>query len=129
MRLSKGNFNKVQNIAKDANRIPVDHKIVNGQTVMTYPRGFSLPTFAFQVTNQNIDTLSTNLMSSNQHANITTSHNGNNVVYSNGTNRRMTFNQDRGTVNYKAFLNNDDKRTNEQLYSYFYNRLVKTGSS
>lgn len=127
LRLSKGNFNKVQNIAKDANRIPVDHKIVNEQTVMTYPRGFSLPTFAFQVTNQNIDTLSTNLMSSNQHANITTSHNGNNVVYSNGTNRRMTFNQDRGTVNYKAFLNNDDKRTNEQLYSYFYNRLVKTG--
>lgn len=127
LRLSKGNFDQVQNIAKNASRIPVDHKIINGQTVMTYPRGFSLPTFAFQVTNQNIDTLSTNLMSSNQHANVTTSHSGDNVIYSNGTNRKMTFNQDRGTVNYKAFLNNDDQRTNEQLYSYFYSRLVKTG--
>lgn len=127
LRVSKGNFNKIIKLSKGAKKIAVGHKIVNGQTIMTYPKSFSLPFFAYQVTNQNIDTLSTNLMSSNQRSNITTSKSGDRTVYTNGNNRRLSYNRSNGTVNYESYVGNDERHTTEQLYSYFYNRLVKTG--
>lgn len=127
LRINKGKFKTGQLFTKDTHQIPVDHKIVNGQTVVTYPKSFTLPTFAYQVTSQNVDTLSTTLMSSSQHSNVTTSHSGNKTIYTNGTNRRLTYNRSLGTINYEAYANNDEQRSSEQLYSYFYNRLVKTG--
>ena len=58
-------------------RIPVDHKIINGIAVMMYPRPFELPALGYQITAQNIDTLSASLMSTNQHTTITANRNGN----------------------------------------------------
>lgn len=127
LRVNKGDFAKIVKLTAGAKRIAVDHKLVNGQTIMTYPKGFSLPTFAFQVTNQNVDTLSSNLMSSNQRSNISTSKNGDRTVYTNGNNRRLSYDHTNGTVDYKSYVGNDERRSTEQLYSYFYNRLIKTG--
>ncbi|MGY0278591.1 hypothetical protein ACW18Q_07440 [Limosilactobacillus reuteri] len=39
-------------------RIPVHHKTINGVAVMMYPRSFELPALGYQITAQNIDTLS-----------------------------------------------------------------------
>lgn len=127
LRVSKGNFDKIVKLTSGAKKIAVDHKLVNGQAVMTYPKGFSLPTFAFQVANQNIDTLSSNLMSSNQRSNISTSKNGDRTVYTNGNNRRLSYDHANGTVDYESYVGNEERRSTNQLYSYFYNRLVKTG--
>ena len=127
LRVTKGSFSRIVSLTKGAKQIAVDHKIVNGQTVMTYPRDFTLPTFAFQVANQSIDTLSTNLMNGSQRSNIATSKSGDKIVYTNGNNRRLTYNRANGTVNYKSYVGSDEHRSTDQLYSYFYNRLVKTG--
>lgn len=127
LQVKKGNFKQITKLTKGARGIAVDHKIVNGTTMLTYPKSFTLPVFAFQVANQNIDTLSSNLLSSNQRSNITSSENGDEVVYSSGNNQRLVYHRTNGTVDYESFTNSDDHRSTDQLYSYFYNRLVKTG--
>lgn len=127
LQVKKGDFKQVTKLTKDARGIAVDHKIINGETMLTYPKSFTLPVFAFQVTNQNIDTLSSNLLSSNQRSNITSSKNGDRTVYSSGNNQRLIYHRTNGTVDYESYANNDEHRSTEQLYSYFYNRLVKTG--
>ncbi|MDO4903141.1 MAG: two-component system activity regulator YycH [Limosilactobacillus sp.] len=127
LRISKGNINKIIKMQKDARKIPVEFKLVNGKTEMTYTKSFSLPTFAFQVTDMNIDTLSTNLLSSNHRSNISSAKSGNQVIYSNGNNRKMTYNKSDDTVNYSYVTPNSEKHSIESLYSTFYNYLVKTG--
>ena len=127
LQVKKGNFKQITKLTEGARGIAVDHKIVNGTTMLTYPKSFTLPVFAFQVANQNIDTLSSNLLSSNQRSNITSSENGDEVVYSSGNNQRLVYHRTNGTVDYESFTNSDDHRSTDQLYSYFYNRLVKTG--
>ncbi|MGM9891841.1 YycH family regulatory protein [Limosilactobacillus sp.] len=126
LRVNKGSFSKIVQLAKGTKQIPVDHKIVNGQTITTYPREFTLPTFAFQITNQNIETLSSNLISGSRQSNITTTRNGDRTIYTSGNNRRLSYNRVVGTINYRSYAS-DEYRSTEQLYSYFYNRLVKTG--
>lgn len=125
--LSHNSNKKLKTAKKAIQLIPVNYKIVNGQAVMVYPHGLQLPTLGYQVSNQKIDSLSTNLMSSKQHTSVSSNRNGDKVTYTDGTNRHLVYNQRLGTVNYENDVSRSDIVQTGQLYSHFYNVLVKSG--
>lgn len=127
-RISQSKGNKVlTSLIKGTNKIPVDHKIIHGKTLLLYPKSFSLPVFGYQVTVQNIDTLSQNLISTSKQSSITTETNGNVTTYRDGENKRVRYNRDNGTLRYENYVNHNDVPEASQLYSYFFNRIAKTG--
>lgn len=123
VRVEKGSLKQARISNKNIQPIKVDHRIINGQATLIYPHSFTLPTLGYQVNNQKIDSLSTNLMGSNRHTNTT----GDRTVYTDGTNRRLVYNHQSGTVNYENDVSREDEPSLNQLYSHFYNVLVKTG--
>ncbi len=127
VRVEKGKFNRIRQLLKSMDRIPVDHKIINGIAVMMYPRPFELPALGYQITAQNIDTLSASLMSTNQHTTITANRNGNETTYTDGTNRRLIFNRQNGTLKYENYLSKDDRESTSQIFPHFYNKLTTIG--
>lgn len=127
VRVSKGNFNNIRQLLLPMKKIPVDHKIINGAAVMMYPHSFELPTIGYQVTRQNIDNLSTSLMSTNQHTTVTANHNGNETTYTDGTNRRLLYDHRDGTMKYENYLSKDDRESTSQIYPHFYTKLTKIG--
>lgn len=127
VRVEKGNFNQIRQMLPSMEKIPVDHKIINGVAVMMYPRSFELPELGYQVTAQNIDTLSTSLMSTNQHTTITANRNGNETTYTDGTNRRLIYNRQDGTIKYENYLSKDDREAVSQIFPHFYNKLTTIG--
>ena len=94
---------------------------------MMYPRSFELPALGYQITAQNIDTLSASLMSTNQHTTITANRNGNETTYTDGTNRRLIFNRQDGTLKYENYLSKDDRESTSQVFPHFYNKLTTIG--
>lgn len=127
VRVEKGDFSHIRKLLTSLERIPVDHKIVNGAAVLMYPRSFELPVLGYQVTSQNIDTLSASLMNTSQHTTITANRNGDETTYTNGTNRRLIFNRKTGTLKYENYLSKDDRESTSQIYQHFYNRLTAMG--
>ena len=127
VRVEQGKFNHIRQLLKSMDRIPVDHKIINGVAVMMYPRSFELPALGYQITAQNIDTLSASLMSTNQHTTITANRNGNETTYTDGTNRRLIFNRQNGTLKYENYLSKDDRESTSQIFPHFYNKLTTIG--
>lgn len=127
VRISKGDVTKLWKVGKQAQRVPVDHKIVNGQAVMVYLRSFSLPVLSYQVNRQKIDNLSTNLLGTSRRTNIATHHYDNKTTYTDGTNRRLVYHQQNGTINYENDISKDNVDSTSQLPSHFYNVLVKAG--
>ena len=127
VRVEQGKFNHIRQLLKSMDRIPVDHKTINGVAVMMYPRSFELPALGYQITAQNIDTLSASLMSTNQHTTITANRNGNETTYTDGTNRRLIFNHQDGTLKYENYLSKDDRESTSQIFPHFYNKLTTIG--
>lgn len=127
VRVEKGDFSKIRQLLTSMEKIPVDHKIINGVAVMVYPRSFELPELGYQITAQNIDTLSASLMSTNQHTTITANRNGNETTYTDGTNRRLIFNRQNGTMKYENYLSKDDRESTSQIFSHFYSKLTAIG--
>lgn len=127
VRVEKGNFSHIRRLLTSMEQIPVDHKIINGVAVMMYPHSFELPELGYQITAQNIDTLSASLMSTNQHTTITANKNGNETTYTDGTNRRLIYNRQNGTLKYENYLSKDDRESTSQIFSHFYNKLTAIG--
>ena len=127
VRVEQGKFNHIRQLLKSMEQIPVDHKIINGVAVMMYPRSFELPALGYQITAQNIDTLSASLMSTNQHTTITANRNDHETTYTDGTNRRLIFNHQDGTIKYENYLSKDDRESTGQIFPHFYNKLTAIG--
>lgn len=117
----------LKSIIKGTSKVPVDHKIIHGQTMLLYPKSFTLPVFGYQVTAQNIDTLSQNLISTNKQSSISAEEEGNTTIYRDGENKRLIYNRQNGTIRYENYVNHDDVPSSSQLYSYFFSRIAKTG--
>ncbi|WP_375663896.1 two-component system activity regulator YycH, partial [Bartonella sp. CL63NXGY] len=100
LRISRGVDNhylkKVTAQTKQIKTVNVEHKIINGQTILLYPKSFNLPVFGYQVTAQNADTLSQNLISSNKRSTFTTSRNGHVTTYRDGNNKRVFYDHQNG---------------------------------
>lgn len=131
LRISRGVDNhylkKVTAQTKQIKTVNVEHKIINGQTILLYPKSFSLPVFGYQVTAQNADTLSQNLISSNKRSTFTTSRNGHVTTYRDGNNKRVFYDHQNGQVHYRNYLSQGDTPSSSDLYSYFYRQISKTG--
>lgn len=131
VRIGRGNDNHYLKpfIGKNhsINRVAVEHKIINGRTLLLYPRSFSLPVFGYQVTAQNADTLSQNLISSNKRSTVHTSHNGHVTTYRDGANKRVFYDHWNGKIHYRNLLSKQDVPERSQLYSYFYRLISRTG--
>lgn len=117
---AKGN-RSLNSLIKGTAKVEVDHKIIHGQTMLLYPKSFTLPVFGYQVTAQNIDTLSQNLISTNKQSSITTERKGDTTIYRDGENKRVIYNHQNGTVRYENYVSHDDVPKSSQLYSYFFN--------
>lgn len=117
----------LKKVISHTNKVMVDHKIIHGQTMLLYPKSFSLPVFGYQLTVQNIDTLSQNLISTNKQSSISTDHDGNTTIYRDGENKRLIFNHQNGTLRYENYVSREDVPKSSQLYSYFFSRIAKTG--
>lgn len=127
LHVDKGNFKKIRQLLTGMQKITVDHKIINGTAVVMYPRSFELPVLGYQLTSQNIDNLTANLMSTNRHNTITTNRSGNETVYTDGTNKRVLYNWQNGTLKYENYLSKEDREATSQIYSHFYSKLASTG--
>lgn len=127
LHVDKGNFSKVRKLLTKMKKIAVEHKIINGSAVMMYSRSFELPVLGYQVTSQNIDNLSSNLMNSNRHTTITANRSGDETVYTDGTNKRIIYDRQLGTLKYENYLSKDDRESTSQIYQHFYNKLTATG--
>lgn len=119
--------NSLLSLTKGTSKVAVDYKLIHGQTMLLYPKGFKLPVFGYQVTSQNVDTLSQNLISTNKQSSISTEHKGNTTVYRDGENKRVVYNHQDGTIRYENYVSRDAVPKESQLYSYFFNRIAKTG--
>ncbi|MBB1062489.1 YycH family regulatory protein [Limosilactobacillus fastidiosus] len=117
----------LNSLVKGTSKVEVDHKIIHGQTMLLYPRSFTLPVFGYQVTVQNIDTLSQNLISTNKQSSISTEYKGKTTVYRDGENKRVIYNHQNGTVRYENYVGRDDVPKSSQLASYFFSRIAKMG--
>lgn len=127
VRVNKGDFAKLPKIGRHVRPIPVDHKIIKGNAMMVYPHGFTLPKLAYQVSDQRINNLSTNLLSTNRHTSVTSHEDSDKTVYTDGTNRHLIYDHTNGTVDYENDIGNSNVVATGQLYAHFYNILVKTG--
>lgn len=108
-------------------KVAVEHKIINGKTLLLYPHSFSLPVFGYQVTAQNADTLSQNLISSNKRSTVNTNHNGHITTYRDGDDKRVFYDHWNGKIHYRNFLSKQDVPESSELYSYFYRLIARTG--
>lgn len=131
LRINRGTDNHYLNQINQSNRhikkISVEHKIINGQTLLLYPRSFSLPVFGYQVTEQNPDNLSQNLISSNKRSTFSTSRNGHVTTYRDGANKRVFYDHLTGKIHYRNYLASSDMPQSNELYSYFYRQISRTG--
>lgn len=127
VQVNKGSYAKLPKAGRQVRPIPVDHKIIKGHTMMIYPQSFTLPKLAYQVSNQRINNLSTNLLSTNQHTSVTSHSDGDKTVYTDGTNRHLVYDRPLGTVDYENDVSRSDVMATSQLYAHFYHVLVKTG--
>ena len=127
VRITKGNPKSMVTSKHGVEPISVDHRIVNGHAVMIYLHSFTLPRLAYQISDQKINNLSANLMSTNQHTNTSTHQDGDRTVYTDGTNRHLVYDSTRGTVDYENDVGRSDVVETSQIYSHFYRALVKTG--
>lgn len=118
---------KIASIIKGTKTIPVDYKLIQGQPLVLYPKGFSLPVFGYQVTKQNVDTLSQNLLSTSKQSSLRTERSDNKTIYRNGENKRIVYNHNTGNIRYDNYLSQSDVPKTNQLYSYFFNQIAKTG--
>lgn len=123
LHVNKGSLRNIQINTKQTQPIAVSYKIINGKATLVYPHAFQLPMLGYQVNQQKIDSLSTNLMGSSRHTNT----DDDKTTYTDGTNRRLVYNHHEGTVNYENDADRDKALSTGQLYSHFYNVLVKTG--
>lgn len=127
VRVSQGDFAKLPKAGRNVQLIPVDHKIIKGHAMMVYPHAFTLPKLAYQVSNQRINNLSTNLLSTNRHTSVTSHEDGDKTIYTDGTNRHLVYDHTDGTVDYENDIGHSNVVATSQLYTHFYNTLVKTG--
>lgn len=131
LRISQGGDNHyLKNVTqrdRHIHTVNVEHKIINGQTILLYPKSFSLPVFGYQVTAQNADTLSQNLISSNKRSSFSTNRNGHVTTYRDGDNKRVYYDHLNGKIHYRNYLNQSDTPNSSELYSYFYRQISKAG--
>lgn len=113
--------------SRTINQVAVEHKIINGKTLLLYPHSFSLPVFGYQVTAQNADTLSQNLISSNKRSTVNTNHNGHITTYRDGEDKRVFYDHWTGKIYYRNLLSKQDVPESSALYSYFYRLIARTG--
>lgn len=127
VQVSQGDFAKLPKSGRHVQPILVDYKIIKGHAMMMYPDSFRLPKLAYQISNQRINNLSTNLLSTNQHTSVTSHDDGGKTIYTDGTNRHLVYDHATGTVDYENDIGHSNVVTTSQLYVHFYNTLVKTG--
>ena len=110
---------------KGGRRVDVDHKIVNGTPILSYPHEYTLPTYSYDVSQHNVDNLAQTLLATANSNTIDTERNGNQIIYTNGNSHRMTYNRQTGSIQYDNYLGKDQKYGRQSLESHLYNRLKK----
>lgn len=124
--VKKNNLKRIKNSLRGGSRISVDHKIINGRPIMTYPRSIKVPEYSYQVDKLNVDTLSQTLMNSSKNSSVTRRTEGDNTVYQDGASKRMTYNSSRGTIDYESYAGKSTQYGYQQVYGHLYNLLAKT---
>lgn len=116
-------------IQNSGQRIDVDHKIVDNQPTVTYPHAIKLPVFAYQLSTQNIDNLTQNLLRSTNPSAFTVKKKGNDTTYMDGASKRLDYHRDTHTVSFNNYLGKDSTYQGASLYRHLYKRLTATGTN
>ena len=116
-------------VQKSGQRIDVDHKIVDNQPIVTYPHAIKLPVFAYQLTTQDIDNLTQNLLRSTNSSVFTTKKKGNDTIYMDGASKRLDYHRDTSVVSFANYLGKDSTYQGASLYRHLYKRLTATGTT
>lgn len=106
----------------------VDHKIYDGRPMVTYPHGVKLPNFGYQISKINPDSISQTLMNnSSKQSTVTSQRENNQIIYQGGTSRRLTFDPNKGTLDYENYVGRADDFSYQQIFGHIYNQLAGTG--
>ena len=116
-------------IQNSGQRIDVDHKIFDNQPTVNYPNAIKLPVFAYQLSTQDIDNLTQNLLRSTNSSAFTVKKKGNDTTYMDGASKRLDYHRDTHTVSFNNYLGKDSTYQGASLYRHLYKRLTATGTN
>ena len=108
-------------------RRPVEYRQINNQVVLTYPHAISLPTYAAKVNYQSAITFTQALLNNSQSGNLASRQDGQQVIYHNGTNKRLVYNRTNGELKFENYLEKSKQFTYQEADGHFYRRLQQTG--
>lgn len=106
---------------------PVEYRQINNQMIITYPHAISLPTYAAKVNYQNVTTFTQALLNNSRSGNLASRKDGQQVIYHNGTNKRLVYNRANGEVKFENYLDKPKQFTYQEADGHFYRRLQRTG--
>lgn len=126
VRVSNANIKKIRESLSGGSKISVDHKIYHGHPLMTYPHGVKLPSFSYQISKLNPDSVSQTLMNSSKNSSITSHRENNHILYESGTTKQLDYDTQRGTLDYENYVGHSDDLNYQQIYGHIYNLLAST---
>lgn len=88
--LSKALSSRLTAALKGGKKIPVDFKQINNRILMTFPHSFKLATYAAKVGSLNVETVAQKLMNATKNSSLATRQEGNQLIYHNGDDRRLS---------------------------------------
>lgn len=128
LKVDHANVKAIRQSLKGGSSISVDHKIFDGKPIVTYPHGVKLPNFGYQITKINPDSISQTLMNNtSKRSTVTSQQENGHVIYQGGTSRRLTYDSNKGTLDYENYIGQTDHFSYQQIYGHLYNMLAGTG--
>ncbi|MEF2722022.1 MAG: two-component system activity regulator YycH, partial [Limosilactobacillus fermentum] len=107
-------------------QLNVDHKIVNGIPLTTFPHQISMPTYRSTINHQNLDSMAQTLMASSSVSTVSSQTTSKLITYTAGNSRRMTYNKGTGQVQYENYLGKDNSYGTQTLYTHLFDLLADT---
>lgn len=107
-------------------QLNVDHKIVNGIPLTTFPHQISMPTYRSTINHQNLDSIAQTLMASSSVSTVSSQTTSKLITYTAGNSRRMTYNKGTGQVQYDNYLGKDNSYGTQTLYTHLFDLLADT---
>lgn len=123
---TKHSLSAIKSSLSGGQQLTVDHKIVNGIPLTTYPHQISLPTLRSTVDHQNLDSTAQTLMASSNVSTVSSQTTSKLITYMAGNSRRMTYNRATGQIQYENYLGKDNSYGTQRLYTHLFNLLADT---
>lgn len=124
--LSKALSSRLTAALKGGKKIPVDFKQINNRILMTFPHSFKLATYAAKVGSLNVETVAQKLMNATKNSSLATRQEGNQLIYHNGDDRRLVYDQQKGTLTFENYLKQAWTGSSQASDRHFYRRLSQT---